>query len=57
MHVVCYTIGGYGMTSIVTALGTTAKLCIGTENVGQFAFEGRSERARIIIIAKSEVLS
>lgn len=45
MHVVCDTIGVYSMASIVTTLGTTAKLGIGTENIGKFAFEGPSERA------------
>lgn len=43
MHVVCHTIGVYGMASIVTALGTTAKLRIGTENIGKFAFEAHQK--------------
>ena len=55
MHVVCHTIGMYGMASVVTTLSTTAKLRIGTENIGQFAFGGPSERARIN--PESEVLS
>ena len=40
VHVVCYTICMYVMAGIITALGTTAKLRIGTENIGKFVFDG-----------------